>query len=93
MLPVETEYFLQYSAVLSRHCSETDRDSSPIAETPAPETKEEVDDGAGDAIGSVEDVAALAIAAQPTGFTFATTNVHTKVGLSLSAASCALWCG
>ena len=43
--------------------------------------KEDVDDGAGDACGSVEDVAALASAAQPTGYTFATTNVHTKVWL------------
>lgn len=54
-----------------------------IAEVSSPEKVEEVDDGSGDAVGSVEDVAALASAAQPTGYTFATTNVHTKVGLSL----------
>ena len=32
----------------------------------------------GDVQGSVEDVAALASAAQPTGYTLATTTVHTK---------------
>ena len=40
-------------------------------------SKSEADGG--DVQGSVEDVAAIASAAQPTGYTLATTTVHTKV--------------
>lgn len=43
-----------------------------------PETSDAGVDG-GDVQGSVEDVAAMASAAQPTGYTLATTTVHTKV--------------
>lgn len=65
----------------SMYRPETDRLFLCVAEVSAPEKIEDADDGSGDAIGSVEDVAALASAAQPTGYTFATTNVHTKVDL------------
>ena len=42
-------------------------------------TREEHDDEDVEQKGTVEDVAALAIAAQPTGFTLATTSVQTEV--------------
>ena len=52
--------------------------------------REEDDDEDVEQKGTVEDVAALAIAAQPTGFTLATTTVQTEVCvvMALVAVSC-----